>query len=553
MFFMKKIYILLICFPIIQVSAQIKCDWAYIPSGNSITNNISHISTDQDGNILSAGTIHGIADMDPSDEPGDTSFSKVSYNYYISKTNNKGKLLWIKYFTSPKYFGKFEIKGLEVNSKKEIILIGNFFGLVDFDLTVKGIDTLRSHFQTYPDYFVAKYDTDGNLKWVFNIGDPTTSNMEAQSLSLGLNDDIFVVANPNGTIDVDPGTAVHNSIGGNANVICYSTDGKYLWNNNIAVKSSIGITCQSLNTDFKNNSYLMSVGYYELTVSKFNNTGGRIWNKTLGSFASGSRVTPQSILVEKTSSNFYLCGTFSDTIDFDPGIGVNKKIASSTNFQDGFIAKYDSNMNLIWVNTYKGNVLFGNYGLKFKGNDIVVVGSLLGTVDFGNANIFSSQAQASAFYLELNKNGEAKTGFVLNGTGNFNSVNFNSNQTFTITGSVWSATDMDPGANDLTLNPTKSRYFYGVYSNTLASVKYVTGKQEIKVFPNPTSNMISINMPVKFTGLGYIIHNEVGQVMQRGDFKDNNTNINFEAYPEGVYFMQIENNENQTIKIIKRD
>ena len=120
------------------------------------------------------------------------------------------------------------------------LLLSVIFGVVDFDLSAAGVDTIRSHFPTYPDYFVAKYDAGANHQWAFGIGNPTTSNIEAQSMCIDTNDDIIICANPSGgtPVDVDPGPGVHNTIGGNANIICYNSGGNYVWNNNIATTYS---------------------------------------------------------------------------------------------------------------------------------------------------------------------------------------------------------------------------------------------------------------------------------------------------------------------------
>jgi hypothetical protein len=545
---MRYLYLLLLIYYGFQLNAQVKCDWAYIPTGNSFSNTISYNVNDRDGNIVQAGVILGSADMDPGQGPADTSFTKFTYNYYLSKTSVSGKLIWIKYFNSKINISKFEIKGLEVNSKNEIIVLGNFFGKVDFDLSDQGVDTLRSHFATYTDYFLAKYNKDGNLQWVFNIGDPTTSNIEAQALEVNSNDEILVSANPNGTVDVNPGKPINNSLGGNVNLICYSTDGDYLWNNNSGIKFSYGVNCQSVGSDAAGNVYQMSVGYYELTINKFDKNGTRIWNKTLGKFSSFSRVTPQSILIDKVNNHIYISGTFSDTTDFDPNNGVNIKIASSSQFEDGFIAKYDSDMNLIWVNSYAGNISFGNFGLKLNGNQLVAVGQLKGLVDFGNQLFLVTKLESSPFLIELNQDGIAQKGFVLNGSGTFNSIDFNINQSFTVSGYLVSSTDMEPGSGVLTLKPVNSKNFYGVYSNSSANLVSKVKVDLINVFPNPTSGSFQVNIKSDLINSVFYLTDQLGKVIEEGKILDQTTFINLDNQADGLYFFNI---GNHTIKVIK--
>jgi hypothetical protein len=175
---MKIYYTLFLLFITIGLKAQIACDWAYVPAGPSQTYHTIYISTtDLSGNIIQLGKNLGNADMDPSPLPGDTSFCYAGFNYYVSSTADSGKLNWIRYFEDNSQIGQFEFKGLQVNSQNEIIILGNYFGLIDFDLSSTGVDTLRSHAPTYPDYFVAKYDSLGNYVFAISIGPfgPNTS------------------------------------------------------------------------------------------------------------------------------------------------------------------------------------------------------------------------------------------------------------------------------------------------------------------------------------------------------------------------------------------
>lgn len=487
----KTIFLFLLFFTSNRVTAQIGCQWAYIPVGANSYNNISNAVTDLNGDIIQAGRVTGIADMDPGAGPSDTAFSGVGYNYYLSKTSSTGNLIWVEYFWMQGLATTFDFTGLKINSNNEIIVTGNFFGLVDFDLSPNGVDTLRSHFPTYPDYFVAKYDASGGYQWAFNIGNPTTSNIESQTVSIQPNNDIVVAANPVGTVDVDPGTAVHNCLGINANIICYDNYGNYLWNNNIATTYSYAINNKSLDGDAAGNNYLLSVGYYELTVNKFNSSGQRVWDKTIGDFNSQARVNPQSLLVDKVNGNFYVAGTFGGTVDFDPGAAVVNKTSSSFNYQDGFIAKYDSSMNLIWINAYVGNVNFGNYSMDFFNTDLVAVGSFQGTVNFGNGFTFSSPTYACPFYIKTDNSGNTLDGYKLNGSGNYNTVNY-SNQVFATTGSVSGTINMSPIGTAPLLSSTFSDGFSAVYGTITSVASPALIDNTITVFPNPATDLIYV-------------------------------------------------------------
>jgi len=475
-----------------SVHAQTTCNWAYIPDGANAHNTISNVALDHQGNIIETGRILGIGDMDPGAGPADTSFSATGYNYYVSKTTSAGHLLWVKYFKSTGPVQVFDFNGVLVNSQDEIIILGKYFGLVDFDLSDAGVDTLRSHMPTYEDYFLAKYDVAGDLVWAFSIGD-VSNRTQIQNCALLPNDNILVTTNTNGPVDVDPGINTHNTLGGNANLICYDSNGNYVWNNNIATTYSYSDNLKILDGDAVGNSYLLTVGYYELTVNKFDQNGNRVWDHTIGEFSSGARVNPQSVLVDKVTGDFYVAGTFDDTVDFDPGPAVVTKICNNINYQEGFIARYDSSMNLVWVNAYPAKINFGNYSMDFSVVGVVLVGNVQGTVDFGNGFVFNSPSVQAPFFLEIDPYGNSLDAYVLAGNGGgYNTIQLLNSQSFVASGNIFSTLDLDPSGADLTLTVTSNNFFTAVYASGTTGVQTIAHENSTTVYPNPAKEEITV-------------------------------------------------------------
>ncbi len=550
---MKKIVLLFFILFISNTYAQTSCDWAYIPVGAGLTHNtIYNLKTDHSGNTIVLGKLLGSADMDPATGPADTSFSSGGYNWYISKTSIAGNLEWIHYFQNNSQIAFFEFKGLEINSRNEIIVSGNFYGMVDFDLSDSGVDTLRSHFATYPDYYIAKYDSLGNFAWAINIGDSTTNDIQIQSMALQTNDNIVICANPNGVLDVDPSNAVHNSIGGNANIICYDNNGNYVWNNHIAPVFTYGVPVKSIDCDANGNSYLLSVGYYELTVSKFDNAGMYLWSKKIGDFSANGRVDPQTILVNKATSEFYIAGTFGGSVDFNPGVGVISYTSSSGFFQDGFIAKYDLDMNPLWVNAYPGEVSFGTTSLDFNNTGIVAVGSLKGSIDFGNGQIFNSPTITNSFYLNIDTSGIALSAFAIGGNGKFYGISTTINQSFVVIGNIVNTTDMDPGTPVYSLNISAANFFTAVYHSTLPTLMSEgENRSGISIFPNPSKNVFNLKVNSGFVGSIYSCYDFTGKIIKEGKIENENSIIQLGDFSSGIYFLRIKGAETQTIKLMK--
>ena len=551
---MKNLIILI--FLILQKTvsfSQAPCQWAYIPDGSNAYNSPSLVATDSYGNIIQAGKILGIGDMDPGTGLADTSNSYGGYNYFLSKTGNDGHLLWIKYFSQQIALSSFEFIGVEMNSNDEIVLVGNFFGVVDFDLS-SGVDTLRSHFQTYPDYFVAKYNTTGDLMFAFNIGNTTTSNVEVQALAIRQNDDILISTNPSGgtPVDVDPGNGIHNTILGNGNIVCYDSNGNYLWNNNISSTYSYGIQNKSIDADGVGNSYLLTVGYYELSVNKYNSSGSWLWEKTIGDFSIGASVNPQSVLVDKTNGDFYVAGTFGGTVDFDPGNGSVNKISTSGFYDDGFIAKYDSSMNLLWVNQYAGEMNFGAHSLDFSGNDIVAVGSFTGTIDFGSGLVFTSGVQSTnPLLITLDLSGNALNGYALDGSGYYNTVNSTSNQSCVISGNVSSSIDMDPTASVITLTPGTSHYFVAVYGTIPTTVSEQNKIATFSIYPNPVNDRLIVHSSLLLKAINFTLTDAIGKSIMKGMLSAEMNFVEMDRLPAGIYFLCLGEDAKNSFRVVK--
>lgn len=540
---------------IIIAKAQPNCNWAYIPAGPGFSqNNIYYATSDQQNNIIQVGKLLGVADINPSPMPGDTSFSYPAYNYYISKTDSSGQLLWVHYFQLNSQFGLFEFKGLKVDQANDIVVLGNFWGMVDFDLSANGVDTLRSHLPTYPDFFVAKYDANGNYQWAHNLGESVSNHISSQALAIDQQNNILVCANPNGLIDVDPDSAViHNTIGGNANIICYDNNGNYVWNNHIATQYSYGVTNKSLEVDANGNAYLLSVGYYELTVNKFSNTGAFLWGKKFGDFASGGRVTPQSMFININTNQIVIAGTFDGTIDFDPDTSVANFTASNANYEDGFIALYNTDLELQWINHYAGNINFGNSSLSFMNNELTAVGSIAGSIDFGNNILLSATGSgAQPFYIKLNNLGVTQSGFILNGTGKFDTYEQLGINTAACTGYIVGATDMDPTIVTLSLNTSNTNYFTAVYyNNTPTSKKEGFETEAIQIYPNPTNDEFNVLVPINLIGTSYTITNALGNVVFKQKIQHSIDKIDTSILSKGIYFIAFDSNETGVKKLIK--
>lgn len=538
---MKKILHLLTCLLLSSAgfTQNTTCDWAFAPVGtNTYNSKVYNTTIDHQGNIIECGTIAGVADMDPGSGPADTAFSKPSFNYYLRKTTMSGQLLWVRFFNQTTPIPTFTVHGLEVNSQDEIIIAGNYFGTLDMDLSTTGVDTINSHQPTYTDFFLAKYDANANLQWAHTYGG-TSSNIGVASIAMQANDNILVSFSGGSNMDMDPGAGTALAVGGSANIACYDTDGNYVWKNQISKPTSYAVNCKSISRDAAGNSYLLSVGYYELTVTKFDVNGIQLWGKTIGDFQNLARVEPHSLLVD-TNGDFFIVGKYLGTVDFDPNSGSLNHTSSSVNDHDGFFIAYDPNMNPYWVKTYEGIITFGNQSLARSGSELVTGGRIAGTVTIAPGINFTSPSN-SPFLIKTDNQGNFLAGTAFPCFGWTTTVNVSSQGKLVTTGVFSGSVDIDPttsGTVTITSNANSGSYT-AVYASPLSAINNPSVFASIAIYPNPARNYIQLTHP--FTEItSATIYNTNGQTVKNISLKPGETILSTETLPSGVYTLQLQ-------------
>jgi len=114
-----------------------------------------------------------------------------------------------------------------------------------------------------------------------------------------------------------------------------------------------------------------SSGYY---IAKYTNQGNLVWANSISA-------TIFSMEMEGDDS-FIIAGTYSDSVDMD--FSVNEYFLHANTNNDGFLAKYDKDANLIWAISTSSNsaILFQNIAVCSATQRVYVAGVFSNTVDF---------------------------------------------------------------------------------------------------------------------------------------------------------------------------
>ncbi len=203
-----------------------------------------------------------------------------------------------------------------IDNSGNFYIFGDFEGTVDFDPT-DDTDEHTSNGDT--DYYLTKYDQDGFYDYTRTWGN--AEDDEAYGISI-YDGDLFVIGEFEDTVDFDPGA---------------DTD------------------------DHSSN------GDDDVFISKFNSDGDHIWTKTFGGINSdrGYRIAGDS------NGNIYAVGYYSDTVDFDPEVGVDEH--TSAGGDDGYITKFDADGTHQWVKLFEGLGDVFLEGVSADANDDIYV------------------------------------------------------------------------------------------------------------------------------------------------------------------------------------
>lgn len=334
------INILLIVF-FIQKNSFSQNYWAYT-AGSIKEDEAMDICYDNTGNIISTGYIAGSTVF--SSGVILNSNSNGNPDIYISKSNAFGQIIWAK-----KAGGSGSDRGLSVKSDANgnIYITGFYYGVATF-----GTYTLTS-VNNSQDGFLAKLDANGNFVWA-------------------------------------------QSFGGNlaewGNAIAVDELGNVIITGQFQGSSTFSST--TLTSMINPNTFLPS---FDVFTAKYNSTGNLVWvNK--GSAKYDDRGLD---IITDNLNNIYVCGQFSDTVQFQNT--HNNQIMNAS-----FFIKYNAAGQEQWFRKASGVFSIPYSMIMDNNNKIYVTGDFQGTYTyFGNTgNSFINGTYTNkAFLMKIDNNG----------------------------------------------------------------------------------------------------------------------------------------------------
>jgi hypothetical protein len=354
--------------------------------GGETSDLVYSVAIDTSGNSFVTGLFAGTVDFDPGGGV-DNHTSNGGSDAFLSKFAPSGEFLWAR------TWGGGGGSSVAIDALGNAYVVGAFYDVVDFD-PGSGVDSHTPNGNV--NAYLSKFDPSGNFLGVCTWGGP--GNTFAQSVAIGVSNDAWVAGFFYHTADFDPGSGIDNRT---------------------------------------------SNGKCDAYLSEFDSSGNLLWT---GSWGGVGDDHAWSVAIDAPGSA-YVGGDFYDTVDLDPGSGVDNH--TSSGYGDISLSKFDSSCAFLWARTW-GDASFYSVAIDASSN-AYVVGHFEGTVDFdpgSGVDSHTSAGQTDAFLTKFASTGDFLWARTWGGadSGGAKSVATDASGNTYVAGYLRGMADVDPGS-----------------------------------------------------------------------------------------------------------
>jgi hypothetical protein len=359
------------------------------------------VAVDAQGNVIVAGTFDGSTDLGC----GPLTGTSMGSNLFVAKLDPSGACLWSKGFGATSnvdggYVGAW-LGGVAVDATNNVILMGPFSGSIVF-----GSNQLASG-----GLFVTKLDTGGTPLWSMSL-DVDATGYPGQSVAVDASGNVLVLGSLYGSVDI-AGHVLTSPPAGSIFVAKLDSGGVPVWGKSflglfnaapgglsIAVDPSgnslvIGDVDES--ADFGCGAPLFGVSDF---VVKLDPNGACVWNK---GFTAGSGWAFLQSVATGASGQVVVTGRFGGPGAADFGSGPVAGMATD----NLFVVSLDANGVPAWGKAFGlcGATVSGEGIAVDAAGNVLVTGTVVGSVDFGSGVLTSTGAGGDAFLASFDGDG----------------------------------------------------------------------------------------------------------------------------------------------------
>lgn len=367
------------------------------------------------------GSFRDSIDLDPG--TGSADFYASTYDdVFILKLDSAGDLEWAKKIGGNSYDQAYSIAA---DNNGDVYVGGTFEGTCDFH---PGNQTVNLNSSGEVDGYVLKLNSNGNFQFVKKLGG--VSNDYVTGVDVDNDGNIYTTGSFEDSADFQPGAGTYmlTALDSYDAFICkLDTGGAMIWARQIAAidfNESKGIELDNAGNVYTIGSFYSHIDFdvspaldtlsanpngSAAYLHALDNNGNYLWAKPV--FSDDNNVEFVSLSVK--GSSFYITGDFSNTVDFDPGNGMQNLTGVD---DDVFILKWSNCTNsastfttsachsYTWVdgNTYTNSTNSPTYTYTAQGgcDSIVTLDLTINTVDVSvtdNSPVLNANASNATY------------------------------------------------------------------------------------------------------------------------------------------------------------
>lgn len=291
--------------------------------------------------------------------------------------------------------------------------------------------TLQNTSEGFLDFFVVKYDAQGNVIWA--ISDGGAADDFAYGICVDPSGNVFITGYFNSP-SIAIGTTVLTNLRTTVNapevfVAKYGSNGQAIWGRcSDAGPTQNYARAYGIGSDAAGNVYiaghygydsavnfdgniLQSYGALDMFLVKYDTNGNAQWARRMG----GPETDGIQAIHVDANGNTYMTGWFINAADF----GGTSLVSTNTAYQEIFVAKYDSDGNSIWANyalvPYAGNYASGTGIAADEFGNVYITGYYQYSISFGEDTL-SNSGNRGLFFAKFDSEGDPVWGRSPGGT-----------------------------------------------------------------------------------------------------------------------------------------
>lgn len=375
---------------------------AVAPSANT-TSSGNAICTDTAGNVIIAGSY-----ANSTIAFGSTTLTGYgNMDVYITKYDPLGNVLWAKKIGGVN--SEFA-PAVAADKSGNIIVAGSFnSATVNFGFTAPPVSLSNSAGGTYFDFYLAKYDPNGNLLWAQNAN--CTGNDGARSVTTDGAGNIYMSGDFSGNISFGSTTLNNANAPAGTNdamLVKYDASGSFQWaagigNNGWETSSAVRADTSGnvyITGSFTSDSIIIGSTnlFYTnggLFLAKYDTNGNPVWANNFGGESTSLSIDP--------GGNIFMTGNFNS---FVMNFGSIALTNSAPTLQDIFLVKFDPAGNVYWALSAGGSSSDKCFSSSAdRDGNVYIVGTFWNDIDFGAITLTDTMASYPMFIAKYGPDG----------------------------------------------------------------------------------------------------------------------------------------------------